>query len=120
MMLDTTSWSVFLPDTLNSEDKSEAYGDGLKRYCVANNFKSNKIADCSALQKECMESADKNDCKEYLWLWCADRNWQLDTYEQCRSALVSRYYIEEQKSPVLAREVEVICKQDKPAICKNW
>ena len=120
MMLDTTSWSVFLPDTLNSEDKSEAYGDGLKRYCVANNFKSNKIADCSALQKECMESADKNDCKEYLWLWCADRNWQLDTYEQCRSALVSRYYIEEQKSPVLAREVELICKQDKPAICKNW
>ena len=120
MMLDTTSWSVFLPDTLNSEDKSEAYGDGLKRYCVANNFKSNKIADCSALKKQCMESPDKNDCKEYLWLWCADRNWQLDTYEQCRSALVSRYYIEEQKSPVLAREVELICRQDKPAICKNW
>ena len=120
MMLDTTKWSVFLPDTIKAKDKSNAYADGLKRYCVAGNFESNKIADCSALKKDCLESTEKNDCLEYFWEWCADRDWDYGRFPQCKSALVSRYYIEEQKSPVLAREVELICKQDKPAICKNW
>ena len=120
MMLDTTRWSLFLPDSMPEKDKNNAYADGLKRYCVASNFESNNIADCSTLKKECLESSEKNDCKKYLWNWCADRGWDIDYYGQCRSALVSRYYLEKQKSPVLAREVEVICKQDKPAICKNW
>ena len=120
MMLDTTKWSVFLPDTIDAKDKSNAYADGLKRYCVAGNFESNKIADCSSLKKDCLESTEKNDCLEYFWEWCADRDWDYGRFPQCKSALVSRYYIEEQKSPVLAREVELICKQDKPAVCKNW
>ena len=55
MMLDTTKWSLFLPDTINAEDKASAYADGLKRYCVASNFESNHIADCSALEEECLE-----------------------------------------------------------------
>ncbi len=64
MMLDTTKWSLFLPDTISDEDKSNAYGDGLKRYCVASGFESNHIADCSELKKECLEDAEKNGCKE--------------------------------------------------------
>ena len=115
MMLDTTKWSIFLPDTISDADKSEAYADGLKRYCVASNFESNHIADC-------------------LWEWCADRDWDMLEYEQCRSAFVSRYYLEEQKSSILKREVEEICNYAFPhidedenidaefrtPICANW
>ena len=116
MTLDTTKWSLFLPDSMKNDEKSEAYAEGRKRYCVANNFKSNHIADCSSLKKECLEGTEKNDCKEYLWEWCADRNWNMSydysrniSYEQCRSAFVSRYYIEELKSSILKREVENVC-----------
>ena len=122
MMLDTTKWSEFLPDTINAEDKANAYVDGLKRYCVASNFKSNKIADCSALEKECLEDPENTNCKNYLWLWCADRGWDLDKYEQCRSAFVSRYYLQNLKSNVLHREVEKVCDAfgAEPMICENW
>ena len=118
MMLDTTKWSLFLPDTINSQDKSNAYADGLKRYCVASNFENNKIADCYDLYKKCMESPENNYCKEYLWTWCADRDWP--NTEQCRSALVSRYYLKEQKSSILQREVQNICDEYHPTICNNW
>ena len=134
MMLDTTRWSIFLPATISAEDKSEAYADGLKRYCVASNFKSNHIADCSELEELCLQNTEKNYCKEYLWEWCADRNWDMLEYEQCRSAFVSRYYLEEQKSSILKREVEEICNYAFPhidedenidaefstPICANW
>lgn len=118
MMLDTTKWSLFLPDTINAQDKSDAYADGLKRYCVANNFENNKIADCYELYKLCEESPENNYCKEYLWTWCADRDWP--DVEQCRSALVSRYYLKEQKSSIIQREVQKICNRYRPAICDNW
>ena len=111
MMLDTTKWSQFLPDTINAEDKANAYADGLKRYCVASNFESNHIADCSTLEKECLEGTEKNYCKEYLWLWCADRDWDMRNYPQCQSAFVSRYYIEGLKSSILKREVENVCRE---------
>ena len=62
MMLDTTKWSIFLPDSIDEEDKAEAYGDGLKRYCVASNFESNHIADCKELKKQCLENSEKNNC----------------------------------------------------------
>ena len=109
MMLDTTKWSIFLPDTINEKDKNNAYGDGLKRYCVASNFESNHIADCTEMYEQCIESPEKNNCKEYLWMWCADRDWDTREYPQCNSALVSRYYIEKPKSNILKREVETIC-----------
>ena len=108
-MLDTTKWSIFLPDTINEKDKNNAYGDGLKRYCVASNFESNHIADCTEMYEQCIESPEKNNCKEYLWMWCADRDWDTREYPQCNSALVSRYYIEKPKSNILKREVETIC-----------
>ncbi len=122
MMLDTTKWSLFLPDTIKAEDKANAYADGLKRYCVANNFESNHIADCSTLERECLEDPEQNYCKEYLWLWCADRGWNLEWYGQCKSALVSRYYLQELKSSVLKREVENVCYGlgAEPKICENW
>ena len=118
MMLDTTKWSIFLPDTIDAEDKLEAYADGLKRYCVASNFKSNSIADCKELEELCLENTEKNYCKDYLWEWCADRNWNMD-YEQCRNAFVSRYYLEEQKSSILEREVKAICKRDNFSLCQK-
>ena len=118
MMLDTTKWSLFLPDTINTQDKSNAYADGLKRYCVASGFENNKIADCYDLYKLCMESPENNYCKEYLWTWCADRDWPDN--DQCRSALVSRYYLKEQKSSIILREVQKVCDLYRPTICNNW
>ena len=61
MMLDTTKWSLFLPDSISEKAKANAYADGLKRYCVASNFESNKIADCSALENECLENPKKTN-----------------------------------------------------------
>ena len=122
MMLDTTKWSVFLPDTINAQDKSDAYADGLKRYCVASNFQSNSIADCKELKEQCLETPEKNNCKEYLWQWCADRGWkglEVENYE-CFIGLVSRYYLEEQKSEILKREVQDICDWGRFPICDNW
>ena len=120
MMLDTTSWSVFLPKDIKEKDKNEAYADGLKRYCVASNFKTNKIADCSAMEDDCLENLEKTSCKEYLWEWCDDRNWDIEKYEQCGSALVSRYYLEKQRSSILERAVEKWCEQNaKDPQCKS-
>lgn len=120
MMLDTTSWSVFLPKSISKDDKDEAYGDALKRYCVASNFKSNSIADCAEMEKQCMESLEESNCKEYLWQWCADRNWDIEKYEQCGSALVSRYYLEVQQSSILENAVKKWCKEnEKDPQCKG-
>ena len=109
MMLDTTKWSMFLPDTINAEDKSRAY---------ASNFENNKIADCYNLYELCIVNPEDNYCKEYLWTWCADRDWP--DIEQCQSALVSRYYLKEQKSSILKREAQKICNRYHPVICDNW
>ena len=123
MMNGEDKWSVYLPDTISDEAKSDAYADGLKRYCIASGFKSNSIADCTELREQCLESPEKNNCKEYLWNWCADRNWPnrvaIDD-STCSNALISRYYLEEQSSPILKREVEALCEHYKFPICKNW
>ncbi len=121
MMLDTTKWSLFLPDSISEKDKSEAYADGLKRYCVASNFENNKIADCYGMYQQCIVSKEENSCKDYLWNWCADRNWDF-SYEQCLSAFVSRYYLEEQKSSIILKQVQNICRYSRSKLpaCENW
>lgn len=111
MSLDTVKWSLFLPDTILENDKNMAYGDGLKRYCVMSNFTSNKIADCSKLREDCLIKPEKTNCKEYLWEWCSDRDWDIETYEQCGPALISRIKIEKLKSPILDRVVSAWCKE---------
>ena len=118
MMMDSSRWSVFLPDTIGELDKFHAYGDGLKRYCVASDFNRNHDAvqpefldrktDCSEMYEQCMVSLEKSNCKEYLWQWCSDRNWGVE-YPQCGSALVSRYYLENQKSTIIKDAVNRWC-----------
>ncbi len=110
MTLDTNSWAAFLPDTASADKKNEAYADGLKRFCVASNFKGNSIAGCEQIYEDCQVNLEKNYCKEYLWNWCADRDWDIGEYSQCGTALVSRYYLEEQNSSILKREVEAWCR----------
>lgn len=112
MSLDTNKWSIFLPDTLSEKKKDAAYADGLKQYCVESNFESNGLADCAELYDHCQVQPKKNYCKKYLWQWCADRNWDIVTYPQCGTAMVSRYVIEKQKSSILDREVRQWCKEN--------
>lgn len=113
MFANAKSWSAYLPEEISDADKSAAYGDGLKRYCVASNFESNDIADCRNMYNDCQVSDEKTDCKEYLWQWCADREWNITLYPQCGTAIVSRYYIEEQKSSVLEKVVDNWCHDHK-------
>ena len=132
---DIDKWSEYLPDTISAEQKSKAYADGLKRYCVASNFESNKLANCKSLEEECLESPEKTNCKEYLWQWCSDRDWDL-SYKQCQSALVSRYYLKNVKSSIIKRKVQTICRGEMGgyyssngrslsfdgdiSVCKHW
>lgn len=112
MLHDSSSWSVYLPDTISEESKSKAYADGLKRYCVSNNFKSTPIADCGKIYEECQVSLDSNSCKDYIWKWCSDRDWDLATYPQCGTALVSEFYYKQLNSNILQRVVDLWCKEN--------
>lgn len=90
----------------------DAYNaEALLFYCMDSNFVSNSVASCDSLRKECQESLEKTDCKESLWEWCSDRDWNISEYPQCGTALVSRYYLEELESPVLKRVVDLWCEE---------
>ncbi|WP_249506083.1 hypothetical protein [Fibrobacter sp. HC4] len=99
----------------------DAYNaEALLFYCMDSNFVSNSVASCDSLRKECQESLEKTDCKESLWEWCSDRDWNISEYPQCGTALVSRYYLEEIQSPILKRVVDNWCKEHpKDAQCKR-
>lgn len=115
-------WSEYLPDTISAEKKSKAYADGLKRYCVASNFKNNDIANCTNLKAMCMDSLSKNECNSYLWLWCSDRNWNYEKYPQCGPAMVNRYVVDDLKSSIWEKEVKKWCESpcnEEYAVCKD-
>ena len=115
-------WSEYLPDSISAEKKSMAYADGLKRYCVASNFKDNDFAKCSNLKSRCLDSLTKNDCNSYLWLWCSDRNWNYKKYPQCGPAMVSRYVVDDLKSTIWEKEVKKWCEDpcnEEYAVCKD-
>lgn len=112
MLLDSSKWSVFLPSDISLEDKNAAYGDGLKRYCVASNFASNKIADCSAMYDDCQVSKESTNCKEYLWQWCDDRDWDFESNPQCGSALISRFKLQDVKSDLIEKFIGKWCKEN--------
>ena len=115
-------WSKYLPDTITAEKKAKAYADGLKRYCVASNFKNNDIANCTNLKTMCNDSLSKNECNSYLWLWCSDRNWNYKKYPQCGPAMVSRYVVDDLKSTIWEKEVKKWCEDpcnEEYAVCKD-
>lgn len=112
MALDSSKWSVFLPSDVSAADKDAAYGDGLKRYCVSSNFKSNKIADCSSMYEECQVSSATTNCKEYEWQWCDDRDWDFKTFPQCGTALVSRLKLQNIKSNLIEKFVKKWCEEN--------
>ncbi len=92
----------------------------LLMYCARSNFENNDVASCDDLREQCQVSLEKTDCKEYLWEWCSDRDWDIGEYPQCGTALVSRYYLEEMNSPILERVVKNWCeKNPKDSQCKR-
>jgi len=115
-------WSVYLPDTISAEQKSIAYADGLKRYCVASNFKNNKLADCSNIRARSLDSLSINESNTYLWQWCADRNWNYNRYPQCGPAMVNRYVVEHLNSSIWEKEIKKWCENpcnEEYAVCKD-
>jgi len=112
MLHGLSSWAAYLPDTISEIPKSEAYADGLKRYCVSSNFKSTSVADCGQIYEECQVSLDSNSCKDYIWKWCSDRDWDFAAYPQCGSALVSEFYCKQLNSKILQRVADLWCQQN--------
>lgn len=106
------TWDALLPDTLNSADRSLARLDGEKRYCIANNFPT---ADsyCAQNYADCQKSEEKNTCKDVLWNYCADENWNLTSKPQCGTALVSRYRLQKLNSSILKNAVTNWCAANK-------
>lgn len=89
-------------------------------FCANSDFVSNRVASCDSLLEQCQINLEKNKCKESLWEWCSDRDWNISEYPQCGTALVSRYYLEEIQSPILKRVVDNWCKEHpKDAQCKR-
>ena len=88
------------------------YLDGEKRYCIANNFPT---ADsyCAQNYADCQKSEEKNTCKDVLWNYCADENWNLTSKPQCGTALVSRYRLQKLNSSILRNAVTGWCAANK-------
>lgn len=109
---EASSWSAYLPDTISTKEKQDAYADGLKRYCVASNFTDTDLANCDEYKKLCQIDKTDNKVKQLLWQWCADRRWDYEAYPQCGTALVSRYRLQNQKSDILKRVVDSWCTEN--------
>ena len=104
-------WDSLLPPEIDSTAKQEAYWDGMKRYCIANNFPASQSG-CSLNYNDCEVSEALNSCKEVLWNWCADRGWPLKNSPQCGTALVSRYRLNNLNSDVLKQVVNTWCEEN--------
>ena len=106
------TWDALLPDTLDSAARSLARLDGEKRYCIANNFPT---ADsyCAQNYADCQKSKEENTCKDVLWNYCADENWNLTSKPQCGTALVSRYRLQKLNSSILRNAVANWCAANK-------
>ncbi len=102
------------------KQKDEINAEALLSYCMEYNFENNSVASCDALREQCQGSLEKNACKDSLWQWCSDRDWNIGKYRQCGTALVSRYYLEEMESPILKRVVDLWCeKHSEDKQCKR-
>lgn len=101
------AWNAFLSGSASPETRDE----GTRELCFERNFASGEGFDCSADEAECLVSRESSDCKEALWQWCADRDWNILDLPQCGSALASRVRLEGLKSAVLDRVVEQWCAE---------
>ncbi|PWJ64971.1 hypothetical protein BGX12_11476 [Fibrobacter sp. UWR4] len=93
------------------KQKDEINAEALLSYCMEYNFENNSVASCDALREQCQGSLEKTACKDSLWQWCSDRDWNIEKYKQCGTALVSRYYLEKMESPILKRVVDLWCEE---------
>lgn len=105
-------WEGFISDRDYAlKHKDEINAEALLNYCMEYNFKNNSVASCDALREQCQESLEKTACKDSLWQWCSDHDWNIEEYKQCGTALVSRYYLEKLESPILKRVVDLWCEE---------
>ncbi|MCQ2105004.1 MAG: hypothetical protein MJZ26_04340 [Fibrobacter sp.] len=102
------------------KNKEAINAEALLNYCMEYNFENNSVASCDALREQCQESLEKTACKDSLWQWCSDHDWNIEEYKQCGTALVSRYYLEKLESPILKRVVDLWCEENpKDMQCKR-
>lgn len=103
-------WNYIL-DSLNLSysdkeiEKNKEFGETI--YCVTNNFPDGEV--CSTYKTECLDADEETDCMKYLWAYCQYRNWDINTYPQCGSAMVSYNLEKKLNSNIWDREVEQYC-----------
>ncbi|MCK9183409.1 MAG: hypothetical protein M0P13_11125 [Fibrobacteraceae bacterium] len=105
------SWDSLIPASADSATKESFRNAGESLYCLANNFPTSDSY-CSTFYKECQESEEKNSCKDSLWTYCADNNWNISSKPQCGTALISRYRLQNIHSTVIKKVVNKWCEEN--------
>jgi len=100
----------FMP-TYSAEEFNRYYEEAKMKFCIESGFAEKSF--CPTYERECLESEVENDCNKALWEWCDDRDWNLEEFKQCGSALVNMVKVKKLKSPILERVAENWC-QDNP------
>ncbi|MDR1759630.1 MAG: hypothetical protein LBR60_03780 [Fibrobacter sp.] len=117
-LLEGKNWDALLPDTLSDSVKTSFYHEGLQKYCVQNNFQNSDSNSCEPFYTACIEDEALNACKESLWEWCGDNDWDMQKNPQCGSAIVSRYRLEKLKSDAIRKFVGMWCETASEPQCK--
>ncbi len=118
-LLQEQNWDAFFPDTTPDSVKHSFYHEGLQKYCIEKNFQSfHGNYSCEPFYSACIEDEAPNACKESLWEWCGDNDWDIQTYPQCGSAIVSRYRLEKLKSEAIRKFVRGWCETTPEPQCK--
>lgn len=102
------NWDALLPSTIPADSINNARYAGEMRWCVAHNF-PDTLDYCATAYQNAQISLNYNDTKLYLWNWCWDRGWPIETSPQCGTGLVSFSTNAAYKSTVLEREVDKWC-----------
>lgn len=91
---------------------------GTQAYCIGNDFPAD--AACDAPRKDCLESRGSNACKQALWDYCLDRNWNAGGDPgACGPGLASYCHDRPRLSETLCRHADAWCDAhaDSP-LCK--
>lgn len=106
------AWDSLMLPLDNAEEASAIRAEGEERWCIRNQFPSD-AKECEAPKNSCLLSEEASDCKTRLWNWCTDLGWPIDSLDQCGSGFVSWIRLEDVQSPVLERERDSWCDQNR-------
>ncbi len=85
------------------------------QFCIAHDFTSANPT-CAEYKTQCLETMGSNSCKQNLWTYCLDNNWEPNP---CKLGLVSYCKDKPRLSEVLCRNADAYCRANPgEALCK--